>query len=255
MPVTACCGCPVTATAHVLAAASDPLALPTWLTAAGTLALALFAIVTAWYARQAFRNQAAEVSLLQQQAEADQTSRRRERAAMAFITTEFDRGLPDGPDVIIPRGASITATLHNSGRQPVYDTRIHWVDTRTVVQSGAETMLGTIAPRSQRDANRELPQGMTESLLIPVAYFRDAAGIRWTLLGDGELDEVDATFPAGAPLIATTALERSRKREQDAAGAATALVAVRGILAEAADSHPFGSRRHGFWRTPHLPGK
>jgi len=43
-----------------------------------------------------------------------------------------------------------------------------------------------------------------------VVYFRDAASLRWTLLADGELAEVDPDESAGAPTIATAAVARAR---------------------------------------------
>jgi hypothetical protein len=103
-------------------------------------------------------------------------------------------------------------------------------------------------------AERELPPGTEELRLLPVAYFGDAAGIRWTLLDNGELNEVDAAYPAGGPLIATDAVARARKKAEDARQDRAALTDAGKILAEAADSHPFGTRRHGFWRS-RVPGK
>jgi hypothetical protein len=57
------------------------LLLATWITAGATAVLALFAIVTAWYAREAFRKQSAEVKLLQEQAGRDMEQRRKAQAA------------------------------------------------------------------------------------------------------------------------------------------------------------------------------
>jgi hypothetical protein len=204
---------------HVhMSAAPDPLVAPTWATAIATIILAVGAIITAVLAFLAFRKQTAELVILQEQAKVDQkdrrleaTERRRERAAMMYLTVAFDKGLRDNPEVImVPRKPSVTVTVHNSGKQPVYDVRVHWVDASSGMQAGAEDKLGTISPLNKGSAGRTLPAGTTESPLIPVAHFRDAAGVRWTMLDNGELDEVDPTHPAGAPIIATSAVARSK---------------------------------------------
>lgn len=242
-------------------AATDPLVAPTWWLAIATITLAVGAIGTAVLALMAFRKQAAEVTLLQQQAKDDQDDRRREaeekrreRAAMVYMTS----GFLIGPQVYGggARSAMASTRIYNTGRQPVYDARVHWVDRGTGAQSGAESLIGSIAPVDGcGPAERQLPAGTEKSPLIPVAYFRDAAGIRWTLLDNGQLDEVDPAHPAGAPLIATEAVARARRRAKDASRHKAALADVGKILAEAANSHPFGTRRFGFWRTPRVPGK
>jgi len=204
---------------HMLAA-SDPLVAPTWATAIATITLAAGAIITAVLAFLAFRKQTAELVILQEQAKVDRedrlreaTERRRERAAMVYLTVAFDKGLRDNPEVImVPRPPSVSVTVHNSGKQPVYDVRVHWVDASSGVQAGADDKLGTIARLNKEDSGRTLPAGTTESPLLPVAYFRDAAGTRWTMLDNGEFDEVDPAHPAGAPIIATSAVARSKKR-------------------------------------------
>jgi hypothetical protein len=67
-----------------LAAASDPLTVPTWLTAIFTGVLAVLAIVTAIFAILAFRKQSAEVSLLQEQVLRDAMARHRAQATQVF---------------------------------------------------------------------------------------------------------------------------------------------------------------------------
>ncbi len=245
------------------AASSDPLTAPTWLTAALTGVLAAGAIVTAVFAYLAFRKQAAEVSLLQQQAKDDQDDRRREaderrrqRASLVYLATSFRKELTRSPAGSTGKFPPVArARIHNAGGQPLYDVRVHWVAADTGVQAGAEDVLGNIAPGQEGDAERELPLGTEELQLLPVAYFGDAAGIRWTLLDNGELNEVDATYPAGAPPIATDAVARARKKAEDARQARAALTDAGEVLAEAAKEHPSGTRRHGFRRTPNSPGK
>ncbi len=234
-------------------AVSDPLTVPTWLTAVLTGVLAVGAIVTAVFAFKAFGKQSQEVAdqaallkiqsdqldaqrqqlaeqqkinaqqikVLELQArelsesiderKRDADDQRRSRAALIYMTVDFDRGLRDVPGMImVPRGPSVEATVHNTGSQPIYDVRVHWVDARTVSQGGSEDQLGTIPPGQDGTAKRDLPDGTAELHLVAVAYFRDAAGLRWTLMADGQLGEADPAAPPGAPVIAITAVMRAR---------------------------------------------
>ncbi|SRR6266566_228592 len=120
-----------------------------WLTAAATGLLALFAVVTAWYARKAFREQSREVSLLQlqvdeQQRERDRDAgeRRRAQASRVYVTANLLPGhqASDGNEYVAGRGASapvLAAAVHNTSGQPVYDVRVHWVDLGSGTQAGA----------------------------------------------------------------------------------------------------------------------
>jgi hypothetical protein len=133
---------------------------------------------------------------------------------------------PDVSPVTVPREPSIAVTVHNSGKQPVYDVRVHWIDSSFDVQAGAEDKLGTIAPLNKCTARRILPAGSTESPLIPVAYFRDAAGVRWTMLDNGKFDEVDPTHPAGARSSRRQSSQGPGRERKKAALLGTALTAA-----------------------------
>jgi len=233
-----------------------------WLTAAATTLLAAFAIVTAWYARRAYREQAKELSALQQQAEAttrmieiqsgqldaqrgqlgeqqkinaeqtrvlelqarelsdsiderkrDADEQRRSRAALVYMTADFDPGLHPGPGVIaLAREPGVDVEVHNTGGQPIYDVRVHWVDAAKGSQAGGEDVLGVLPPGGTHTSRRDLPSGTAAADFIPVVYFRDAALLCWTLLADGQLGEVDPAAPPGAPVIAVTAVMRARKQ-------------------------------------------
>lgn len=195
---------------------SDPLTLPTWLTAIFTGVLAAGAITTAVFAFLAFRKQSAEVRLLQETALHEQQDfrreaeeRRRARAALVYVTEGFEaevRTDADPPGFIrLPRAATVSASVHNTGLQPVYDVRVHWVDAGKGSQAGEADIIGTVPPDSDRPAERVVPDGTASGQFVPVVYFRDAAGLRWTLLADGQLHEVDPALPAGAAGIATAA--------------------------------------------------
>ena len=45
---------------------------------------------------------------------------------------------------------------------------------------------------------------------VSVAYFRDAAGLRWTLTQGGQLEQADPLLPADAPPIATGAIAAAK---------------------------------------------
>ena len=116
------------------------------LTAIGTVVLAVFAVVTAWYARKAFREQSKEVRAIEQQVrdgrevakqqadllkvqsdqlelqqrqfDDDQSGRRRVQAAQVFI-------LIDGTDRLQAQ-ATLRSVAHNTSSQPVYDLWVQW---------------------------------------------------------------------------------------------------------------------------------
>lgn len=136
---------------------------------------------------------------------------RRSRAALVYVTTSFDPGLHAGPGIVaLDREPGVDLRVHNTGSQPIYDVRVQWVDAAKGSQAGAEDALGTLPPGGTHSARRDLPGGTAPGDFIPVVYFRDAATLRWTLLADGQLGEVDPAVPPGAPVIATTAVMRAR---------------------------------------------
>jgi hypothetical protein len=192
-----------------------------WLTAAATGLLALFAVVTAWYARKAFREQSTEVGILQRQADAQQDElvrqadeRRREQAARIYVTANLLPGnkASAGTEAVAGRGARtpvLAAAVHNTSGQPVYDVRVHWVDLDSGTQAGAEDELGTIGPGEQRRIDRTVPGTVAPADFTLVAYFRDAAAFRWTLTPAGHLGTIDPDLPPGAPEIAIRAVFES----------------------------------------------
>jgi hypothetical protein len=119
-------------TTHVTpASAGAPLsiALPTWIGAIATLVVALGAGFTVYYARKAFRDQAKEVKLLQEENQRANQQRRRSQASRVFIHQE------DAPAEHAPQMAAgqmdaairrrdetttlIAARLFNTSKQPV----------------------------------------------------------------------------------------------------------------------------------------
>jgi hypothetical protein len=199
-----------------------PLIVATWIGAIATAVLAVGAGFTVYYARNAFREQAREVALLQKQVESEQGERGREadgrrmaQAARVYITLDVFGGnrASAGDEYVAGRPArppSVTAFVQNTSEQPVYDLQVHWVCGDEAVQAGSEDLLGTLGPHSEKQVKRNVLDTVTLKEFGPVAYFRDAAGARWTLLPGGELEPVPPELVAGASLIATRAARSAR---------------------------------------------
>lgn len=76
---------------------------------------AVFAVVTAWYARKAFQKQSQEVSLLLEQNKRDADQRRRAQAARVFF------GAPREGDPVSPY-------VKNASEFPVYSVDVWYFD-------------------------------------------------------------------------------------------------------------------------------
>jgi hypothetical protein len=178
------------------------------LTAIGTVVLALFAVVTAWYARNAFREQSKEVRAIEQQVkdgrevakqqaallkiqsdqlklqqrqfDEDQASRRRVQAAQVFI-------LIDSADRLQAQ-ATLTAIAHNTSSQPVYDL---WVQWRTDdAEFGTPEARPQLLPRAAESFKQIWTVDAGISGTDVSLDFRDAAGLRWRTTGRGILTEL-----------------------------------------------------------------
>jgi hypothetical protein len=195
----------------------------TWVLAFATIVLALGAAFTVLFAKRAFDEQSKEVRTLAEQLKvsreqfeeqkrlnARQTDvlglqqqdlresleqRRLAQAAMIYMTNDYFSGRNSGSSEEIGERAAkpptVTTTIYNASQQPIYDVRVIWMDARDLKEAGDRDFLRTIRPGEHREAEKELPSGSPSDAAIPVAYFRDAAGRRWTLLQDGYLDRVE----------------------------------------------------------------
>jgi hypothetical protein len=147
----------------------------TQITAVATAVLALFAIVTAWYARRAFLKQSAEVTMLQQDRQREAGERRRAQAAQVF-TCVGERPVHAGDP---PQAA---AFVRNTSRQPVYNISMGWGVT-------GQQRWPVLLP----DGEHVIP-GAGSSVgdgTVPIwIEFRDAAGVRWRATNRGELTDV-----------------------------------------------------------------
>ncbi len=180
------------------------------LTAIGTVVLAVFAVVTAWYARKAFREQSKEVRAIEQQVrdgrevakqqadllkvqsdqlelqqrqfDDDQSGRRRVQAAQVFI-------LIDGTDRLQAQ-VTLRSVAHNTSSQPVYDLWLQW---RT---DNGEFGTPEARPQLLPHATERFEQIWTVDAGISGTDvsldFRDAAGLRWRTSGRGILTELCA---------------------------------------------------------------
>lgn len=182
----------------------------TQLTAWATLALAVLAGVTAFFAVTAARTQSQQVGLLRgqvstAQAELDRQAdeRRRAQAAQVYMT----RSVYHGRALQSPARPHVSIEIHNTSQRPVYEVHVHWADSVTAVQGGDAEALGTLPPGGKHAAQRPVPTGIAPDDFTAVASFRDAAGLRWSITPDGRLRTVPEGLGLGAARIATLALE------------------------------------------------
>jgi hypothetical protein len=183
--------------------------VPTWGLFAGAVVTSVFAIL-------AFRKQSAEVGILQAEAKRDAAERHRAQAALVYMTEEDSRGWraflgaePLGGFAQVAEPPFVTVEVRNTGEQPVYDLRVLWFAPEPVSRDGGEQHFGTVGPAGMVSTKRALEDREGRLLqLAAVAYFRDAAGARWTLTADGRLRQVPDDLPAYAALIATGAALR-----------------------------------------------
>lgn len=175
--------------------------------------VAAFAIVAARVAFLAWRSQSHELSGLKGERAKEVEEKHWARARRVYIDLKEFAGVRGNSDTyVLARPPAITATMYNVSDRPVYDVRIHWVDLRNAAQSGAEDHLGTVGPGGQAEKERAVPEGVAGEEFMPVGYFRDSAGNRWTVTPNGYLDPVAAELRVGAPTIATRAAVKEAER-------------------------------------------
>jgi hypothetical protein len=200
------------------------LEVATWVTAIATAVLAVFAVVTAWYARKAFREQAREVAAIEQQVsdqkeltarqtellkvqtdqldlqhrqfEREQSDRRRAQASGIYVTVSLrGEGLNEpAPRVAGEPGPVLVVRVENTSRQPVYELVIHW--RRSGVSWDQPDVADVLRPQTFVSRTRSFADGLPaivdRTLYSAVIRFRDAAGVHWLLRPDGQLTEEPA---------------------------------------------------------------
>ncbi len=196
----------------------------TLITAIATGVLALFAIVTAWYARRAFLKQSREVAAIEQQVsdqkeltarqadllrlqgeqldlqrrqfDQEQHRRRRDQASRIFVWTETGTNpavnqaqrvtTPGNYDVVI-------AYVQNTSQEPIYDLTISW--RQGVARWSEPTHLPVLLPGPLQDFMRslpdELPPGIDRSVFSAVVIFRDRDQVWWRTRPGGKFEELE----------------------------------------------------------------
>lgn len=206
------------------------------LTAVPTVILAVFAIVTAWYARKAFREQSKEVRdqaeilriqseqlaedrkvnaeqirVLKLQAEElrqvsadrdrDATETRRTQAVQVYMSHTLAHAEVDGE--VLP-GMTVEAYVRSTSPQPIYDLRVEWeVFAFDVGATTAETWLdeAPLLPGAMASARVPVPHDLLANAddVTAVATFRDRAGVWWRTRPDGRLEEIPEPPPPAEP--------------------------------------------------------
>ncbi len=207
-------------------AAAMSLTVPIWILASATAILAIGVITIALAIRSALSQLVAQRELASQLADLaalhardlrqSVDDRRRAQACRVFI--ELDRGDPSGTDLT---PWQVTATVHNTSDQPVYDLYVIWQhgnvrlgrpDRSTRLLPGLDVCFSrgpdTSGDRSSTTTGSPAPDGSTSVLTLattattvdPAAVtafltFRDTAGIRWTVREDGTLSDISPASP------------------------------------------------------------
>jgi hypothetical protein len=223
-------GCPAgTRTAGHASGSIWATDVPGWITALATAGLLIGAIITAIYAIRAFREQtkavadqtkmlnvqseqlaeqqkvnAEQIRVLELQAaelhesleerQREAAERRRAQASRVFIWIRPD---PEGSDPIDAAMVGVKNTSH----QPIYDLSLFWrigsgdrndhpgpAGLTVLMPDERHAFFASIAPGLPADSFL-----LDTSLLRASVVFRDAAGVRWRLRSDGQLDEEPVT--------------------------------------------------------------
>ena len=174
------------------------------LTAVATAVLAVFAIVTAVFAILAFRKQSQEVSdqasvLALQAAELRESLAERKREAAELRRAQAGRvfvSAEPNPKISDPVN-SIALRAENTSQQPIYDLTFMWREGTGGVE--VDQNIDSRFPSScqvSRKGSEPFEPGLPyqdflkdTSRLAAAVVFRDAAGVRWRLRSDGQLDE------------------------------------------------------------------
>ncbi len=151
----------------------------TILTAIATLALAVFAFITAIFAWLAFRRQSQEVGLLLEQNKRDTDERRRAQASRIFIGAPPDEGLLVHP------------YARNASDFPVYNAQVWYNEPSRI--TGPDD-LGVIMPGETRYAPSSFRHD--DALKHTFLLFRDAEGIDWIRTPTGQFRQQRGRAPS-----------------------------------------------------------
>ena len=177
------------------------------LTTIATAVLAVGAIVTAVFAILAFRKQALEVGILQQQTHEHQQAleheaieRHREQASRVWILVVPDDGIsrrdfparrPDRDPATSEtmKGTTLEAMVTNASeqQQPIYNAKLHWY--RGSEGYKTPEVLGAVPGYERTARSQSYPPGTDLTTCGAFLTFRDAAGYAWVRSPNGVLTE------------------------------------------------------------------
>lgn len=167
------------------------LIFATQLTAVATAALAVFAIVTAWYARSAFRAQFHLLMLQREQLNDQREANFRQAKVLGLQADDLRESLDERKREasarrrvqasqiqisIDPRaGNTMRATIMNSSAQALHAAELRWLlDSESYGDPNPE-LLGTIPPMSDCTTERGFPANTDREAADAILTFRDAA--------------------------------------------------------------------------------
>jgi hypothetical protein len=234
MPLT-CCYVPFAAlvtraaahvSTHGTQAAGDSVwaaIVPGWITGVGTAILAIFAIVTAWYARKAFLKQSQEVAdqaamlkVQSGQLEEQRKVNAKQTEVLALQAEELRESLAERKREAAERrnaqaaqvhlalkavaesspagGPVIEATVVNASerQQPIYDVELYWHLGPDGYGAPNPELLGTVLNWEKEPRRREFPPGADPGACGAILSFRDALGVNWVKTPDGGAMHADS---------------------------------------------------------------
>ena len=159
--------------------------IPTWITAIATVGLLIGAIITAIYAIRAFREQSREVGILLEQNDRDIRDRRRDQASRVFVHEERYTYHAVGK----PSEKDITAYVHNTSEQPVYDVAFRWHSWGEPYTENRRDE--PLMPGAKDHDSARVPLDADPEQFGAFVIFRDRAGVRWRAHPDGRFDEIE----------------------------------------------------------------
>jgi hypothetical protein len=158
----------------------------TWTSAIATALLVIGAVITAFYARNAYREQSRQTlevreqtRLLQEQADRDIGQRRRAQATQVFVWMEMRPYDGNHEDM---RWA---ACIKNASGQPVYDIEL---GIGLGIGLGSDRSLPVLMPGKDYEL-AGFGTDFADGRQIWIT-FRDSAGVRWRATSDGQLTEL-----------------------------------------------------------------